>query len=245
MEWVHKCSLSWLKRRQSCLTASDVKQLVPYTATGRPRKITNETYLRVMAHKMVDLTEEDCISYGAAARGHLLEPLAVDALNTVEHHETYYHWDDKIIIRGELGFSPDAMTIEQTDDIAKIMTEPKLGIAEIKCYSDEKHLVTAYTDKKSLEERWQIATAMTVLTNIDHAKLVLFNPRMKFRKLFIIDYDRSELQDEIDVVNKIAADWHDFKISGFLSKKHIGWNSVGGSEESIAKRLKLRPTLNP
>ena len=77
MDWKHKCSLDWLRERQRYLTATDVKSLIPVTKTGRPRKITDMERLKVRASKMVTLTEEDCWSYGAAARGHLLEPYAI------------------------------------------------------------------------------------------------------------------------------------------------------------------------
>ena len=42
MEWKHKCALAWMQERQKFLTASDVKELLPYTATGRAKKITEE-----------------------------------------------------------------------------------------------------------------------------------------------------------------------------------------------------------
>ena len=83
MNWEHKCSLEWLLERQKYLTASDIKSLVPVTRTGRPRKVDDEAYFRVLASKLTKLTSEDCWSFGAAARGHILEPYAIDALNVM------------------------------------------------------------------------------------------------------------------------------------------------------------------
>ena len=252
MNWEHRCDLEWLRDRQKYITASDIKKLLPVTATGRPRKVGDEEYLKVMSSKMVQLTEEDCMSYGAAARGHIMEPYAIDALNGMlsdmrsgNPGETFYWWDDKIVsLPGRtLAFSPDAMDVPMVDEY-----DTPHAIAEVKSYGAEKHLLTAYTPKDKIEERWQIASAMALLDSIDHAYLVLFNPKMKKRRIFVIRFDRSELEKEIETVLEVEGNWTKFRMVGPLTKKSPNgaiWSGRGGSEQSIAKTYEEHMRLNP
>lgn len=211
--WEHKCSLDWLMARQNYLTATDVKDLLPVTATGRKRTITDETYLKVLARKHVALGPDDCISTGAAARGHILEPYAIAKFNK-EFGANMFHWDDAIVTsKGssayDLVFSPDAMSIPQltdtpvTDDIG----DADVKIAEVKCYYPEKHFICGNSKKESLEERWQIAAAMAVRPEISKAYLIFYNPSMNFQ-MYVFEYDRADLADEIKIVQEVEALWH-------------------------------------
>lgn len=249
MKWEHRCSLDWLRERQGYLTASDIKSLLPVTKTGRPRTVTDLDMMKVMSGKMVDLTEEDCMSYGAAARGHLLEPYAIDTLNEMlaryGNHETFFWWDDRLVSMPErsIAFSPDAMDVPMTNNV-----EAPSAIAEVKSYSPERHLVTAYTPKDQIEERWQIAAAMALLESIDHAYLVLYNPSMSEHKTFVIRFDRDDLRNEIGMVRKVEAKWDDFVQSGALTRSLPNGglqSSLGGSEEEVSREIEQRQRLNP
>lgn len=232
MEWKHKCSLAWMQERQKFLTASDVKALLPYTATGRAKKITEEDYLKVYAKKAVQLTEADCISRGAAARGHILEPFAIEEYNA--NRKSYMpeliHWDD-IVIGGaldHLAYSPDALDVSITSE------EKPTSLGEVKCYSPERHLLVAKMDKMKCEERWQVATAMAVSPTIRTARLILFNPDMKSKsnRLFVKTWDRYELMDEIEKIEKVERNWIDFiNTGGFLALNDIKPMSVRNAEE--------------
>ena len=252
MKWEHKCDIDWLRSRQRYLTASDIKSLLPVTKTGRKREVTDLDYLKVMASKMVVLNEEDCMSYGAAARGHILEPYAIDALNTIlkemqgPEAEQFYWWDDKLVsIHGRaIAFSPDAMDIPMMDTPAR---EPH-AIAEVKSYDAAHHLAVAYTPKEQIEERWQIACAMALHDSIDHAYLVLFNPKMKYRKTFVIRFDRDELKREIDMILQVEKNWKEFRENGPLTKMppNGGIHSHhGGNEDSIIEEIMLKSKVNP
>lgn len=253
MKWEHKCSLDWLKKRQRFLTASEIKSLLPVTKTGRPRVVGEQEYLKVMAGKMMELTEEDCYSYGPMARGHLLEPYAIEALNRMlkemqgEEHETFHWWDDEIVsLAGKgrvIAFSPDAMDIPMGNP-ARIPH----AIAEVKSYTAERHIQVAYSPKELIEERWQIATAMALLESIDHGYLVLFNPKMKFRKTFVIRFDRSELEKEIGMILDVEEKWMEFRETGpIMHRPPSGgvWSPYGGNEETIEKEIERRQRLNP
>lgn len=253
MKWEHRCSLDWLRDRQRFITASDVKALLPVTKTGRPRLVTDVDRLKVMASKMVELTEEDCMSYGVMARGHLLEPYAVDALNQMllqmqgPKADVMHWWDDMVVsVDGRsLAFSPDAMDVPMDDpDYMDKVT----AIAEVKCYDPAHHLAVAYSKPEDIEERWQIAAAMALLPSIDHAYLVLFNPRMRKRKTFVITFSREDLEDEIEMVLKVEKEWDEFRSSGALTKHPASggvWSGIGGSEAAIIEEIEARQRLNP
>lgn len=248
MEWKHKCSLDWLRERQKYLTATDIKSLIPVTKTGRPRKITDMDRLKVWAKKQVTLTEEDCWSYGAAARGHLLEPYAIDALNDWlidtgrVSRQTFFHWDDEVIHEpgSYLAFSPDAMDIPQLHNYDAIVHQ----IAEVKCYSADKHVVTGYTPPNEIEERWQIATAMATLDTIEWAYLVLFNPSIDTCRLFVIPYSRNDLLAEIDAIRVVENEWNTFLDD--LSDPLEAYVSLDGLDEAeIIDELERAQRLNP
>ena len=248
MNWEHECSLAWLKSRRHHLTASEIKKLIPLTATGRPRTVTDFDRMKVMANKFAMLTEEDCMSYGAAARGHIMEPYAIDSLNAMLKemgiNEYFHWWDDELVtVDGRsLAFSPDAMDVKYVDDI-----EFATAIAEVKSYSNEKHIAVAYTPKERIEERWQIAVPMALYPNIDHGYLVLFNPKMMLQRLFLIKYDRSELQKEIETILQVEEEWDDFS-ERMLSRPTSGavWYSKTPTEEEIIKlEMDKHHSLNP
>lgn len=248
MNWEHKCSIEWLCERQKYLTASDIKSLIPVTRTGRPRKVNDEAYYRVLASKLVEITEEDCWSFGAAARGHILEPYAIDALNVMllqlGGRRPIYWWDDKIVTDGtrSLAFSPDGLDIPQDDSTLYART-----LAEVKCYSDEKHIVIAHTPKEFIEERWQIATAMAVLDTIENAYLVLYNPRIITMKTVVIEWTRDELEREIETVINVEMEWDKF-VASHLSPHILNggiWQNVGPSESELVKTLRQKGIINP
>lgn len=248
MEWKHKCELGWLKERQKYLTASDVKSLVPLTKTGRDRKVTDIDRLRLLARKQVELTEEDCWSYGAAARGHLLEPYAIDALNDwlVDRgatRQTFFHWDDELITlpQRDIAFSPDALDIPQLHEGKAVPTM----MAEVKCYSPDRHIATAYARRDEIEERWQIATAMALLDTIETAYLVLFNPSMRRNRLFVIQYDRRSLTDEIAMVLNVELDWMMFMMSRPILPHTTECGEEGLDESDIIDELERAQRMNP
>lgn len=260
MEWEHKCSLEWLMARQDYLTASEIRSLIPLTKTGRARTVTDMDYLKVWSGKIVNLTEEDCWSTGAAARGHLLEPYAVDALNTALREydprtaEHYYHWDDSLVTMPgrSIAFSPDAMNIpfSEGETWFDAYGVSITAIAEVKCYGRERHLTTAYTEKNMLEERWQIATAMALCDTIEHAHLALFNPSLSTRRLVVIEYKRKDLEKEIQEILEVEEKWDDFidnhKMDKMLPEDYRFWSTgIAPGETTIIEDIKFKKNLNP
>lgn len=252
MKWQHECKLDWLKARQSFLTATDVADLLPFTKTGKPRTVTPEMYRKVLSRKLVDLGPSDCVSVGAAARGHLLEPYAIDQLNylieyapvLLKANSKFYHWDDCLVRRAvtnKLAFSPDACDIEQPPDT--IVTAHPTMIAEVKSYSAERHVVCGYTSKDRLEERWQIATAMAVCDSIKLAYVVFFNPSYK-TPVYLFEYTREDLEDEIEEVKKVEKAWDDYLVTGGSPIDSFAIN-VDISEKEIIEDIIEKEKLSP
>lgn len=253
-KWFHKCDLGWLMARQDCLTATDVKDLLPITKTGRKRVVTEDAYLGVLAKKLQVLTDEDCESTGAAARGHVLEPYAIKMYNEEMSVQPglpklLFHWDDIVITRRpfkrfSLGFSPDALDAEPPKDCG--MFCGNFGkfkrIGEVKSYYPTKHLVCANTPADQLEERWQIAVAMAVCDTIKEGWLLFYNPSMPEDMLYVVEYDRADLADEIDMVLDVEDKWLTF-VENYVPLNEV---YVGGLlEQEIICNIMKREELNP
>lgn len=216
--------MEWLQRRRGKLTASAIHSLVPYTATGRPKKITDADMVKVFAKMQARPSEDDCISTGAAARGHIMEPYAIESFNqAVTWEEKLFHWDD-VCVYGDpskhplLAWSPDALSVP-VDSFQLPLT-----MGEVKSYAADKHLLKALSDPMQLEERWQIATAMVVSPSINIAYLILFNPDMPAgMQLFYHRYTRLELKEEIKTVCEIEREMIDFIARCPLP---VGYNSI-------------------
>lgn len=257
MKWNHVCSLAWLKARQDCLTATDIKDLLPVTKTGKPRKVDDENYLRVLSRKYCAIDEEDCISSGWAARGHVLEPYAIQTFDGTPSFQTYfgkklYHVDDVVLVRqghhwGELGFSPDALDVQIGDELPIMAFDDDITfIGEVKCYAPEKHLICGCTEKDKLEERWQLAAAMAVGTTISDAALIFYNPGMK-QQMFVHHYTRNDLANEIGIVLQIEEDWLDFIDNRFKAIDSGAQILLGKNtdERALVNLIMLKEKLNP
>jgi len=254
-KWFHKCDLDWLRERQKYLTATDVKELLPFTKSGRKKTIIDENYLKILARKSVGLTESDCISTGATARGHILEPYAIECCNNTELYPHLYHWDDLIITKANhphfgLAFSPDATNRPMPYDVRRLdkhrfEDDGTISmIGEVKSYSPEHHMIAGYTNKMDLEERWQIAVAMTVCPSIEEAVLMFYNPSMR-NQMYLVEYDRTDLKNEIDTVINIEQDWLGWL--GNLSKldhSHVV-SGINTKEQMIINKIIKMEELNP
>lgn len=248
MQWKHKCKLDWLIERHNYLSASEVMALVPVTKTGRPRKVTDLDYLKVYANKLTELTEEDCWSYNEMARGHLLEPYAIKSFNELGLDELF-HWDDRIVasgIPGSLAFSPDALDVPMGEERAIVKAT---SIGEVKSYNASRHFTTAQMPRGEIEERWQIATAMAVANKIDDGYLILYNPNViKRYQLYVVEFDRMSLENEIEMILEVEDKWKDFIASMPCDVSKVDGRFFGPSVDSfedIVEEIEQRQRLNP
>ncbi len=205
MNWMHRVDREWLEARKNYLSASDVKKLITVTATGRPRANMDEAYLKVWAQKQCAVSENDVYSSGNMARGHLLEPYAIEEFNKLGVMPKLYHWDDTLVYTMDnMSSSPDSLDIEQAGIRISVFGEdidPKY-MGEVKAYDAERHYLVGLADKMTLEERWQIAAAFYCMPTLLRAALIMFNPNAE-HPLFYHLYTIAELADELEMVEEV------------------------------------------
>lgn len=220
-EWRHEVSEKWLEARRICLTASDIKNLITDYKRIKAGKITvkeAQQFAKLYGEKMN--REIDPTSYGPAARGHYMEPFALEEF-CEKWNEKLEWWDDRILVRGSLGFSPDALDIPQIPgveghivnrDIQHIagMAKTPTKMAEIKCYEAGKHFqrLSMVINDKQIDERWQIACGMYVCPSIVEGTVVFYAPQCS--SIFVKRYLRTDLYQEMHTIEQISEMWDEF-----------------------------------
>ena len=216
MALMHEVNAEWMEARKLCVCASEMK-LLASCKEFNPKAKTSlaDKCWEVWASK-VSSRPVDTKSYNEAARGHICEPYAVEEYNACapQNKVKMNHWDDILISRDGVGFSPDAMDIEVPKTWQPFLLQKNLPIQpkeilEIKCYNDAAQLKTFQStfDKMKQDERWQVATAMYVCPSIEMAHLMYYDPAFADKApqfvINIFDYSREDLKVEIDTVGKI------------------------------------------
>lgn len=227
MDWCHEVSSEWAEARKRVIGATDIKELkVGFDKLSKAKRegmeIIPKFAAKIASKRMPD--SQELVSYGARARGHVLEPYAVKAYNAhVDSQESphlkMHHWDDFLIERDGVGFSPDAMDFEQRKyfgdevcafvDVDAGMLFGERGehslptrILEVKSYEAKHHYEAMAANSKKLDERFQLATAMWVCPTIEEAVLFFYNPSVPHQGFFR-NYTRSDLKEEIEIVDSI------------------------------------------
>lgn len=216
MEWYHKVNPEWLQARNEFITASEVIKLLPTTATGRKRYGIDAKRLAVWANKQkFNPTEDDICSTGAAARGHIMEPYAINEFNQLYKAQLFFHWDDILFYNEDTGtaWSPDGLTLRQPIEKTKVNSAdcltPVKGI-EVKSYSADRHYDCLFKDKMKLEERWQIAMAFYTVPLLTDMVLVFFNPNVP-QYIGWYWYDRTDLEEELELIKQTVEEYNEFK----------------------------------
>ena len=216
-DWYHEVSAEWLKERKLYLTATEIAGLVPEykrTLKADPGTIS-PGFAALWAEKTAD-TEVDVTSYGPAARGHWMEQFAIESWN-LQRDLKFFHWDDCIIAKGAVGFSPDAMTVPQSlpgvalasmsdglHGVDGIIEQPK-AILEVKSFDPSHHMKCVVASPAEQESKllMQLATAFYVLDELEKAILVFYCPNAVI-SMKAIEYTREDLAAEIELVDLIA-----------------------------------------
>lgn len=219
--WSHNVGRLWLAARRDYLTASEVKNLITdykRIKSGKIKLFKALQFAKVYGSKMN--CEIDTSSFGPMARGHIMEPYAVQEYNRINRTD-YFPWDDKLIARGRIAFSPDAMDIPQLpgtkmivnsdDDLVdkngNVNPGPR-AILEIKSYEAGTAFqrLSMIGSNDPIEERWQVAMAMAVCHTIEIGTVMFYLPQcgMEFSKA----YEREDLIEEIETVMEIAEMWN-------------------------------------
>lgn len=218
MNWYHEVSEEWLKARKLYLTATDIASLIPeYKRSLKAEEDAIAPGFAALWAEKNSICEVDTASYGAAARGHWMEKYAVNSWNE-QRKPIMFHWDDCIIVKGRVGFSPDAMTELQSLSATELLattdglidghgdTVPyPAEILEIKSYEAAHHMKCVIADKMDQDQKLliQIATAFYVLENLEKANLVFFCPGAPI-SMKAFEYTRKDLEVEIELVEKIV-----------------------------------------
>lgn len=203
MEWYHKANEKWLAARRDVITATELIDLRPkmkrMAERYRTGKDVHPNFAAVWGRKHSS-TPDDPTSFGAAARGHIMEPYAVEEFNRRTGLELH-HWDDVIITNDDLGYSPDAFDVPCPHCNAGSMefkgmhNKPEV-LGEIKSYGIEHHYMCMVADKMKLPERYQIAAGMLCCPSVKTGYLILYCPQAKHGIVWR-SYSRAELDDEI------------------------------------------------
>lgn len=219
--WTHESSVQWLRARSGYLTASDIRRLLTdykKVASGKIDIREAQQFAKLYGEKMTE--EFDPESHGPAARGHYMEPFALEEF-CEKSGERLEWWDDRILVSHNLGFSPDALDIPpipfvegfvDSDGIRYIsgVGQAPTRMAEIKCYEAGNHYqrLNAVNNGIPLEERWQVACGMVVCPSIAEGAVVFYAPQC--RNMFSKRYLRTDLLEEMDVIKAISNMWDEF-----------------------------------
>lgn len=207
--------------RLPCLTASDIKSLIAdykRIKAGKIHLLEAQQFAKVYGTKQQKTV--DTSSFGTMARGHIMEPYAVDEASDFLGRE-FHWWDDRIICHGSLGFSPDALDIEPLPGTRIVAYGDKLRyrngeeygpneLVEIKCYEAGAHYQrkAAIEANIPLDERWQVACGMAVCKTIKTGFVFFYAPQC--RDKFCMQYDRHKLEDELSIIYEINDMWDEF-----------------------------------
>lgn len=224
MKWRHQCAPEWLEARKDVITATELIDLVPkWHKANAANNHKIDPIWELWAEKS-STQEPDTASWDWAARGHCMEPYAVDDWNKHVGPEKMYHWDDIVIKNGPVGFSPDALDIMPPwmacpgkDNFSLAYYGGRLvgdgftcegpkKLLEIKSYAPKKHILKCL-GKGDHNERWQIAVAMMVCDTIESGELVFYNPSLQSCQLMPVRYTRDGLAKEIDML-KNTLEWY-------------------------------------
>ena len=225
MRYEHEVSIDWLRARQGYLTASDVCKMMTDINRLRQGKTTIErcrSFAKVLGSKM-NLFPDTQSPSSAAARGHFMEPYAIEEWEAVRQ-EGVTHWDDFLLASDEtlLAFSPDALNVPQPMGVMTLvegsgefydsfsaLVEPT-SLLEVKCYDEGAHFQRKLDAMAGapLDERWQVAVAMAVCPCIGRGTVVWYAPQC--RDWFDVAYGREDLEDEIATVLDASVWWKRF-----------------------------------
>ena len=213
MGWHHMVSKQWMTERAKYLNASSIKEILPFTESGRKRSPAQReaAMLKAWARNKIDYVPyDDCESTGAAARGHILEDPAIKHFSKA-CNVPMFHWDDVVVHNGIVGWSPDGLNVDQKYHPGYSIPYHEIQatqMCEVKSYSVEKHIAKLCELKSQHEERWQVATAFYVMPQLEKGYLIFFNPDVvDTLRLGVFGYRREDLEIEIDMIADAVDDF--------------------------------------
>ena len=215
--WYHEVSVEWLKERRNVITATEIASLLPEYKRMQKKEsgVLSPGSAALWCAKHTD-TDIDTESKGAMARGHVLEPWAIKEWNRQAKPE-HFHWDDCIICRNGVGFSPDGCDVPMHLSDAKLSVtsdnvlvnddgetqQAPTSILEIKSYEPAHHMKCVIEDKKEHKELWQVAVAFYVVPCLEEAKIIWFCPDSPI-PMWVEEYKREDLEEQLKIIDGIV-----------------------------------------
>ena len=238
--WRHEVDPLWLEARKHVLTATDISNLLPeyrrWVKAKKPGDIP-PGFSALWCQKATDGFEE-VESFSAAARGHIMEPYAIEDWND-QAMPQFEHWDDCIVVRDGIGFSPDAMNVPQDQAFpALLVSDDGLRLArsdgsfempaptevmEVKCYEPANHMKALCTGHMDHKELMQVAVAFYVLPKLETARILWYCPNAPF-PMHVEMYLRDEMSGMFDVIDEIA---------NLYSKADENWEAILKGTDSL------------
>ena len=209
MDWRYRANPTWLDARKQVLTATDFVELKPSLAKASKAALNGDKLLPMFTsvwmekHGDPPITEDDLWSYGAQARGHILEPHAVDLYGKYTKQK-FKHWDDVVVCNDTIGFSPDAVLGMDCPEPGAFPLEDfnATEILEVKCYGLENHGKMLATASTAMKERFQIAWAMHCCPSIEKGTLLFYNPSAPI-PMFTEEFRRQDLEEELQMAEQV------------------------------------------
>lgn len=234
MRWIHSVDPDWLKARHKYLTATDIVKLWPAAKRWKEGDPIPPTFIGLWMEKHSDC-EVNPVSYDAAARGHCMEPFAIMEANGIAK-KNFHHWDDVVIHNGYLGFSPDAMNIQQPVLPVDISYDDKEldgvdEIMEVKCFQPYHHGQCVIRGPEK-DQRMQIAMAFKVLPQLRTAYLTYYCPGA-YIDISIKSYTELVLEEEFKMIDAVVKIWD--KLTELLAGKES--HRATYTEEDINERV--------
>ncbi len=188
MFWRYNVAKEWLEARRGYLTASEVASW--FSKSLNPKKETIQKNIERAVFRNLSKFPVDTGSPSSdAARGHCLEPYAIQEFNTAMGFDfTLY---DNIFLHEEdglYGYSPDALSSDKPEEAKSLL--------EVKCYGPEEHMNAVLGDVDKRKERWQVAVGMRVLPNVDNGYVIWYSPNACV-PIRITVYTRLDLKEEL------------------------------------------------
>lgn len=218
-------SEEWMLARKDVLTASEIRSLLPEfrRMLKKPANTLSPGFFAFCGDKLASGIPST-LSTGPAARGHIMEPYAIEDWNYNSPQYQYNHWDDLVIKRNGIGYSPDGLDIEQIPEMGvELWADNKTGklvipntkhsfrapkrAIEVKCYEPKQHMKSLIEDKTERDERLQAAVAFMVLPKLELIDVLWYCPEAPV-PMFNEVYEREDLQAEIKVITSMLKMFH-------------------------------------
>ena len=221
--WFHQVDEEWLRSRSHYLTATEIVKLLPEYRRWKKKPCDfPEQFVGLWGEKKaIQLGAEiDPSSVGPAARGHIMEPYAIDEYNAnmlgpvpLVHVDDVLFWSEAS--KGwAIGYSPDAMDQTAWNSRVRSFNRPDQPasdanvevIGEVKSYDAGHHIRSCVIPDKIAPERYQLAVAFAVWDGMEQGELIFYNPSAPIH-MDVKSYRRADLAEEIEDVLGVYDLW--------------------------------------